>query len=142
MSKTYVKQITFVIKSFQDMNCPDKINSKLHAITGSGAKSTKHAYLTTLQNFLNFLELNFPYVHPKTVQSLLKHVDYWLKGQQQQKEKDTNFINRKFKENSMAFHSPNAILVYEKQHKKELGNLQQKNCCKETTSKLCIHTFS
>ena len=92
VSKTYVKQITFLMKSFEDINCPDKIYCRLNAITGSGAESTKNAYLATLQNFSNYLELNFPDVHPKTVHSLVKHVDHWLKRQRQKKRKKIQFL--------------------------------------------------
>ena len=129
---TYVKQVSHLLTSFEDLSFPDKIYNNLEKVEGTGAESTKYAYLATLQNFLCFMELSFADVHPEAIVSLRKNVDHWLKRQRKKKEKRHNFYKEKTRRKLNGLPLPaKAIQSYENVFADDIKKLQQANKLKK-----------
>ncbi|CAK8672443.1 unnamed protein product [Clavelina lepadiformis] len=59
---------------------------------GEGHDSTRYAYLATLNNFLQFMQIEFGDIQKTEIEKLSKYVNQWLQRQRQKKEKRERFV--------------------------------------------------
>ncbi|XP_076806058.1 uncharacterized protein LOC143449661 isoform X4 [Clavelina lepadiformis] len=92
-ARRYVQQVRTLTSGLEDIKYPTKIYQTLcQQISGEGHDSTRYAYLATLNNFLQFMQIEFGDIQKTEIEKLSKYVNQWLQRQRQKKEKRERFV--------------------------------------------------
>ena len=144
VAKSYVKQVSGLIISENDLSYPNKIYERLQQQASKpGADSTKYAFLATLQNFLQFIELHYISFHPVAVKSLQRHVNEWLQRQRKKKEKRSCFVKEQARKKLDGLQFPRkAIKKYmDKYNQQILQLMKMPTLSKTEIETLYAHVF-
>ncbi|XP_078487865.1 uncharacterized protein LOC144745816 [Ciona intestinalis] len=145
-AKTYMNQVKKMIQNPSEIQDPKRIFINIEeSIVGDGQDGTKYAYLATLKNFLEFVDLEYPMYMSESVHKLIKYTVSWLSRQRAKKEKRQNIVKQHSRKKLSGLPQPyRAILEYEQNHGMTIAELRRSevgSLSKSEVQELCGDVF-